>query len=43
MLIHLQISEAFQSVFQNDELKQRHVLDFEIRKVKEIHELIISS
>jgi len=30
-------------VFQNDESRQRYLLDFEIRKVKEIHELIISS
>ena len=43
MLIHLQISEAFQHIFDSKEDYQRVLLDYENKKVKEIHEYILTS
>ena len=43
MLIHLQISEAFQSIFHTEDSLQKFIIDYENKKVKEIHEFIIAS
>ena len=41
MITHLQISEALQAVFQGEEQFQKQLLDFENKKVKELHEFYI--
>eukprot|EP00347_Sterkiella_histriomuscorum_P008218 403345926 len=43
MLIHFQISEALQNVLQGEDQYQKPLLEYENKKVKEIHEYYLSS